>query len=56
MTGYAECGQAVIHSTDKVLFIGSPQVGKKVMEAASATLTPVTLELGGKVIPYFFLE
>jgi acyl-CoA reductase-like NAD-dependent aldehyde dehydrogenase len=48
VTGYAECGQAVIHSTDKVLFIGSPQVGKKVMEAASATITPVTLELGGK--------
>ncbi|QDP72744.1 aldehyde dehydrogenase family protein [Legionella israelensis] len=31
-----------------LLFTGSTQVGKKVMEAASRNLTPVTLELGGK--------
>ncbi|WP_283129848.1 coniferyl aldehyde dehydrogenase [Enterovibrio norvegicus] len=33
---------------DHLLFTGSTEVGKKVMEAASANLTPVTLELGGK--------
>ena len=31
-----------------LLFTGSSKVGKKVMEAASQNLTPVTLELGGK--------
>lgn len=31
-----------------LMFTGSTQVGKKVMEAAAANLTPVTLELGGK--------
>lgn len=31
-----------------LLFTGSTSVGKKVMEAASKNLTPVTLELGGK--------
>lgn len=33
---------------DHILFTGSPAVGKKVMQAAAANLTPVTLELGGK--------
>lgn len=33
---------------DHLLFTGSTQVGKKVMQAASENLTPVTLELGGK--------
>ncbi|MDD1793484.1 coniferyl aldehyde dehydrogenase [Enterovibrio sp. ZSDZ42] len=33
---------------DHLLFTGSTEVGKKVMEAAAANLTPVTLELGGK--------
>jgi len=33
---------------DHLLFTGSTEVGKKVMAAASANLTPVTLELGGK--------
>src|SRR5262249_15166065 len=32
----------------KVFFTGSPQNGRKVMAAASETLTPVVLELGGK--------
>jgi coniferyl-aldehyde dehydrogenase len=31
-----------------LLFTGSTTVGRKVMEAAAANLTPVTLELGGK--------
>jgi coniferyl-aldehyde dehydrogenase len=33
---------------DHLLFTGSTAVGKHVMQAASANLTPVTLELGGK--------
>ncbi|MBT1443667.1 coniferyl aldehyde dehydrogenase [Shewanella sp. JM162201] len=33
---------------DHILFTGSTAVGKHVMRAASANLTPVTLELGGK--------
>ncbi len=33
---------------DHIFFTGSIQTGKKVMEAASKNLTPVTLELGGK--------
>lgn len=33
---------------DYIFFTGSTAVGKKVMEAASRHLTPVTLELGGK--------
>lgn len=31
-----------------LVFTGSPRVGRQVMRAASANLTPVTLELGGK--------
>jgi len=33
---------------DHVLFTGGTEVGRKVMAAAAPTLTPVTLELGGK--------
>ncbi|WP_435874623.1 aldehyde dehydrogenase family protein [Nocardia vinacea] len=33
---------------DHVLFTGGDQIGRKIMAAAAATLTPVTLELGGK--------
>jgi coniferyl-aldehyde dehydrogenase len=33
---------------DHLLFTGSTAVGRKVMAAAAASLTPVTLELGGK--------
>jgi len=33
---------------DHLVFTGSTSVGRKVMQAASANLTPVTLELGGK--------
>jgi coniferyl-aldehyde dehydrogenase len=33
---------------DHLLFTGSTAVGRKVMAAAAANLTPVTLELGGK--------
>ncbi len=33
---------------DHIFFTGSTTIGKKVMEAASSNLAPVTLELGGK--------
>jgi coniferyl-aldehyde dehydrogenase len=33
---------------DHLLYTGSPGVGREVMTAAAANLTPVTLELGGK--------
>ena len=33
---------------DHVFFTGSPAVGKEIMKTAAETLTPVTLELGGK--------
>ena len=33
---------------DHLMFTGAPVVGKLIMKAASANLTPVTLELGGK--------
>jgi coniferyl-aldehyde dehydrogenase len=33
---------------DHLLYTGSPSVGRQVMAAAAANLTPVTLELGGK--------
>ena len=48
--GEAAIGNQLVRSdgVDKVTFIGSPGVGKKVMMAASERLTPLTLELGGK--------
>ncbi|KAL2643603.1 hypothetical protein R1flu_011190 [Riccia fluitans] len=48
ITGYAETGSALVSSVDKLIFVGSTTVGRKVMETAAKTLTPVTLELGGK--------
>src|SRR5574337_463506 len=39
---------ALLSSRDALLFTGSTTVGRLVMCAASANLTPVTLELGGK--------
>ncbi len=40
---------------DHVFFTGGENIGKKVMEAASKNLTPVTLELGGKS-PAFVID
>ena len=49
MTGYQEAGQALTKGDiDKLIFVGSTQVGRHVMRAAADRLTPVTLELGGK--------
>ena len=47
--GYAEAGEALTKGAiDKLIFVGSTQVGRRVMQAAAERLTPVTLELGGK--------
>lgn len=49
MTGYAEAGNALVTSgVNKLIFVGSTDIGKKVMQAAAQNLTPVVLELGGK--------
>lgn len=49
VTGDGSTGRALIGSgVDRVVFTGSTATGRKVMETASHTLTPVTLELGGK--------
>jgi acyl-CoA reductase-like NAD-dependent aldehyde dehydrogenase len=47
-TGSAPTGEALIDEVDMVMFTGSTATGKKVMERAARTLTPVSLELGGK--------
>ncbi|KAL4592404.1 hypothetical protein LXL04_005397 [Taraxacum kok-saghyz] len=48
ITGFAETGEALVSSVDKMIFVGSPGVGKMIMRKAADTLIPVTLELGGK--------
>ena len=47
-TGDGQAGAALIDGVDYVMFTGSTETGKKVMERAAQTLTPVGLELGGK--------
>ena len=48
-TGEAEVGAAFAALPfDHLVFTGSTAVGRKVMAAAAANLTPLTLELGGK--------
>ena len=46
--GFGETGAALIDAVDFLMFTGSTATGKKVMERAARTLTPVALELGGK--------
>ena len=46
--GSGETASALIDEVDFVMFTGSTETGKKVMERAARTLTPVALELGGK--------
>jgi acyl-CoA reductase-like NAD-dependent aldehyde dehydrogenase len=46
--GGGDVGAELIDHVDYVMFTGSTEVGKKVMERAASTLTPVGLELGGK--------
>jgi acyl-CoA reductase-like NAD-dependent aldehyde dehydrogenase len=46
--GRGELGAELIDHVDMVMFTGSTRTGKKVMQRAAETLTPVALELGGK--------
>jgi acyl-CoA reductase-like NAD-dependent aldehyde dehydrogenase len=46
--GVGETGEALIDEVDFVQFTGSDRTGRKVMARAAETLTPVSLELGGK--------
>lgn len=49
VNGYAETGKALISSgVDKIIFTGSMQNGRRVIEESAKNLTPVILELGGK--------
>lgn len=54
VNGWADAGEALVESADKITFIGSPEVGKLVMKHAANTLTPVILELGGKDVAVVF--
>ena len=46
--GRGEAGAALIDNVDFIQFTGSDRTGRKVMGRAAETLTPVSLELGGK--------
>jgi acyl-CoA reductase-like NAD-dependent aldehyde dehydrogenase len=46
--GIGEAGGALVDNVDFVQFTGSDRTGRKVMARAAETLTPVSLELGGK--------
>ncbi len=46
--GTGEAGGALIDNVDYIQFTGSDRTGRKVMARAAETLTPVSLELGGK--------
>ncbi|WP_332446277.1 aldehyde dehydrogenase [Sphaerochaeta sp.] len=47
--GGSEMNQQLLsYRFDHIFFTGSPSVGKVVMQSAAQTLTPITLELGGK--------
>ncbi len=50
ITGDAAVGEELVTNpmVDKVAFTGSTEVGKRIMQLASATMKNVTLELGGK--------
>jgi acyl-CoA reductase-like NAD-dependent aldehyde dehydrogenase len=48
VTGRGATGAALVDEADMIMFTGSTETGKKVMARAAQTLTPVSLELGGK--------
>jgi acyl-CoA reductase-like NAD-dependent aldehyde dehydrogenase len=48
VNGMGETAEALIDEADYVNFTGSERTGKLVMKRAAETLTPVSLELGGK--------
>ncbi|WP_298905254.1 aldehyde dehydrogenase family protein [uncultured Aliiroseovarius sp.] len=59
VNGYgAEVGAALATSSRiaKIAFTGSTETGKKIMQAATENLIPVTLELGGKSPNIFFSD
>jgi acyl-CoA reductase-like NAD-dependent aldehyde dehydrogenase len=47
-TGRGETGAALVDEVDMIMFTGSTETGRAVMARAAQTLTPVSLELGGK--------
>jgi acyl-CoA reductase-like NAD-dependent aldehyde dehydrogenase len=47
-TGLGGTGAALVDEVDMIMFTGSTATGKKLMQKAAETLTPVSLELGGK--------
>jgi acyl-CoA reductase-like NAD-dependent aldehyde dehydrogenase len=47
-TGRGATGAALVDEVDMIMFTGSTATGKQVMVRAAQTLTPVSLELGGK--------
>ena len=47
-TGLGPTGATVVDEADMIMFTGSVATGKKIMAKAAETLTPVSLELGGK--------
>jgi acyl-CoA reductase-like NAD-dependent aldehyde dehydrogenase len=44
----SKLGPELIDLADMIMFTGSTETGKSIMERAARTLTPVSLELGGK--------
>ncbi|HEX5984680.1 MAG TPA: aldehyde dehydrogenase family protein [Solirubrobacterales bacterium] len=46
--GVGETGGALVDAVDFIQFTGSDRTGRRVMARAAETLTPVSLELGGK--------
>jgi acyl-CoA reductase-like NAD-dependent aldehyde dehydrogenase len=49
VTGDGSTGAALVGAgVDRIVFTGSTATGRKIMAASAETLTPVTLELGGK--------
>jgi acyl-CoA reductase-like NAD-dependent aldehyde dehydrogenase len=48
VNGLGETGGALVDACDFIQFTGSDRTGKVVMKRAADTLTPVSLELGGK--------
>ncbi|MEX2195171.1 MAG: aldehyde dehydrogenase family protein [Thermoleophilaceae bacterium] len=48
VTGRGETGAALVGQADMLMFTGSTATGRKIMAEAAESLTPVSLELGGK--------
>jgi acyl-CoA reductase-like NAD-dependent aldehyde dehydrogenase len=48
LTGPGETAEALIDAADVIMFTGSTETGKRVLARAAESLTPVSLELGGK--------